>query len=626
MAGDPLSGATTYNTFDAFVGFDYNDDANSLADLTKLAYAVDIGATWGVTYQRSSKTAFTSAALKRHFGFGTIDGTNATTGGIYALDIADPSSPSVIKWIDVNTIGINTGADPRDGTTANSVASVPNAPSYDAAAYTQVGKIGIGDIDMQSDSTLWLVNLNDRSLYGIQNVHPNTTPTASDVVGPFALPITGCGSGESDVRPWGLEVYKGKVYIGAICSGESTQIDNNLHAYVFEFDPATNTMSSFFDFDMNYDRGTIEVGGSADIGDWQAWQTTFSDICKRPEGLPPSSVSCNGRRTNMQPILSDIEFDADGSMILGIMDRWGMQTQDDNYSPDPTASDTELYWLFIAPGDVLRVCNVDGTYIFEGGTGCAQSPANTNGGTADEYYNGDHGTKTNSTVLRETALGALLYLPGDDEVMATLWDPYVTYNSAGVTTLNNSTGAFNRRQLVYGPTSIGPIPPLPNDGTGAKGVGLGDIEAQCNAAPIEIGNYVWEEINANGIQDACEAPLDSVIIYLYNGQGDLVAIDTTDSQGEYYFNKTNISEYTLQADTILHSDSTYYLVVVGAIDSVFTTEVLTIGEQEFQLTGADSVLTGHNNSDLIDSDGVIVTTMSPIIALNGFPKAIARKV
>ena len=140
---------------------------------------------------------------------------------------------------------------------------------------------------MQSDSTLWLVNLNDRSLYGIQNVHPNTTPTASDVVGPFALPITGCGSGESDVRPWGLEVYKGKVYIGAICSGESTQIDNNLHAYVFEFDPATNTMSSFFDFDMNYDRGTIEVGGSADIGDWQAWQTTFSDICKRPEGLPP---------------------------------------------------------------------------------------------------------------------------------------------------------------------------------------------------------------------------------------------------------------------------------------------------------------------------------------------------
>lgn len=139
MAGDPLSGATTYNTFDAFVGFDYNDDANSLADLTKLAYAVDIGATWGVTYQRSSKTAFTSAALKRHFGFGTIDGTNATTGGIYALDIADPSSPSVIKWIDVNTIGINTGADPRDGTTANSVASVPNAPSYDAAAYTQVG-------------------------------------------------------------------------------------------------------------------------------------------------------------------------------------------------------------------------------------------------------------------------------------------------------------------------------------------------------------------------------------------------------------------------------------------------------------------------------------------------------
>ncbi len=619
VAGDPLSGAATYNTFDAFVGFDYDDDANSLTDLTDLAYAVDIGATWGVTYQRSSKTAFTSAALKRHFGFGTIDGTNATTGGIYALDIADHSTPSVIKWIDVNTIGINTGVDPRDGTTANSVASVPNAPSYDAAAYTQVGKIGIGDIDMQSDSTLWLVNLNDRSLYGIQNVHPDSTPTASDVLGPFALPVTGCGSGESDVRPWGLKVYKSKVYIGAICSGESTQVDANLHAYIFEFDPVTSTMSSFFDFDMNYDRGTIDVGGSGDVGDWKAWQTTFPDICKRPEGLPPSSISCNGRRTNMQPILSDIEFDADGSMILGIMDRWGMQTNDDNYSPDPTATDTELYWLFIAPGDVLRVCNIDGTYIFEGGAGCAQSPANTNGGTADEYYNGDHGTKTNTTVLRETALGALLYLPGEEEVMATLWDPYVTYNSAGVTTLNNSTGNFNRRQLVYGPTSIGPIPPLPNDGTGAKGVGLGDIEAQCNAAPIEIGNYVWEDLNANGLQEACEAPLDSVIIHLYNAQGNLVAIDTTDSKGEYYFNATNITAYTLQNDTILHTDSTYYVAIIGAIDSMFTNEVLTISEQEYQLTGMDSILVGHNNSDLIDSDGAIGDGVSPIIAVDGLP-------
>ena len=619
VAGDPLSGAATYNTFDAFVGFDYDSDANSTAGLTDLAYAVDIGATWGVTYQRSSKTAFTSATLKRHFGFGTIDGTNATTGGIYALDIADHSSPNVLKWIDVNTIGINTGTNPRDGTAANSVAAVPNAPSYDAAAYTQVGKIGIGDIDIQDDSTLWLVNLNDRSLYGIQHVHPNSTPTAADVLGPFALPITGCGSGESDVRPWGLKVYKGKIYIGAICSGESTQTDANLHAYIFEFDPITSTMSSFFDFDMNYDRGTIDVGGSGDIGDWKAWQTTFPDICKRPEGLPPSSISCNGRRTNMQPILSDIEFDADGSMILGIMDRWGMQTQDDNYSPDATAMDTELYWLFIAPGDVLRVCNVGGTYVFEGGVGCTQSPANTNGGTADEYYHGDHGTKTNSTVLRETALGALLYLPGDEEVMATLWDPYVTYNSAGVTTLNNSTGAFNRRQLVYGPTAIGPVPPLPNDGTGAKGVGLGDIEAQCNAAPIEIGNYVWEDRNGNGLQDACEIPLDSVIINLYNAQGDLVAIDTTDSNGAYYFNESNITAYTLQGDTTLYTDSTYYIVVMGAIDSVFTSEVLTITEQEYQLTGADSLLIGHTDSDLIDSDGMIGNELSVVAFVDGLP-------
>ena len=93
-------------------------------------------------------------------------------------------------------------------------------------------------------------------------------------------------------------------------------------------------------------------------------------------------------------------------------------------------------------------------------------------------------------------------------------------------------------------------------------------------------------------------PLDSVIINLYNAQGHLIAIDTTDNKGEYYFNETNITAYTLQSDTTLHSDSTYYIVVVVAIDSTFTNEVLTISEQEYQLTGSDSSLTGHINSDL----------------------------
>lgn len=148
---------------------------------------------------------------------------------------------------------------------------------------------------------------------------------------------------------------------------------------------------------------------------------------------------------------------------------------------------------------------------------------------------------------------------------------------------------------------------------------LSDIEAQCNAAPLEIGNYVWEDLNANGLQDACEAPLDSVIIHLYNEQGYLVAIDTTSSKGAYYFNETNITAHTLQNDTTLHSDSTYYIAIVGAIDSVFTQEVLTISEQEYQLTGADSILTGHHNSDVIDSDATIGNAMSPIMVVNGLP-------
>lgn len=614
VAGDPTSGDPAYDTFDAFVGFEYNSDANSKAGLTNLAYAVDLGTTWGVAYQRKSQAVFTSATLKRHFGFGTIDGANPTTGGIYAIEVDDLNNPNVIKWLDVNTIGINTGADPRDGSAANSLASVPNAPSYDAAAYTQAGKIGIGDIDLQEDSTLWLINLNDRSLYGIQNVNPNTTPAASDVLGPFSLPNTGCGSGEEDVRPWGLKVYKNKVYIGAICTGESSQDSLDLHAYIFEFDPLTNQMSSFFDFDMNYERGTIDVGGSYDTGDWKAWQTTWPDQCKRPEGLPPSSTSCDGRRSNMQPILADIEFDTDGSIIVGIMDRWGLQTQDDHYSPDPTATDTEQYWLFIAPGDILRVCNIDGDYVFEGGAGCDQTPANTNGGTADEYYHGDHGTKNDATVLRETGLGALLYLTGDDEVMMTQWDPYITYNSAGTTTLFNSTGNFNRRQLIYGPTSIGPIPPAPNEGDAAKGVGLGDLEAYCNSAPLEIGNYVWEDTDQDGLQDACEIGINGVTVELLKG-ATLIASTQTANNGQYYFSDKNAIDANLTwsgtgADTALLANIAYTIRISNAEGGSQQTPL-----NGFSLTTTDA---NSNNSDNIDNDANIVsTTNAEITAMTG---------
>ncbi|HID27012.1 MAG TPA: DUF11 domain-containing protein, partial [Methanosarcinales archaeon] len=76
-----------------------------------------------------------------------------------------------------------------------------------------------------------------------------------------------------------------------------------------------------------------------------------------------------------------------------------------------------------------------------------------------------------------------------------------------------------------------------------KASGIGDIEALCNPAPIEIGNYVWDDVNGNGIQDPNELVLENIEIKLYEGAV-LVGTATTDANGHYYFgglNNTNMA-------------------------------------------------------------------------------------
>ena len=475
---------------------------------------------------------------------------------------------------------INTGTNPRDGSAANSLAATPTTPSYDYAAYDLIGKIGIGDIDMQGDSTLWLVNLADRSLYGITNVDPGVTPTSSNVLGPISLPATGCGSGESDVRPWGLEVYQGKVYVGAVCSGETSQDSLDLHAYIFEYDPVSGVMTTFFDFDMNYERGRVGVS-ITDVGDWRVWQLA-------------ANFQIN-TRYNMQPMLTDIDFDGDGSLIIGIMDRWGMQVQDDQYDPDSTAMSTNTYGTYVALGDVLRACNVDGTLVFEGGTGCDYPALNTNGtddsgNDGNEYYQGDYGE--DDVYLHETAFGSLLYLTGNQEVMITQFDPFLAFNEGGIRTLDNTTGDLDRRYLIYDNSSVG---------VAAKGVGLGDLVASCADAPVEIGNYVWEDTDGDGIQDACEPGFSGVNVTLYDATGDSLTTVQTDANGQYYFNFD-----TPGLDTLL--PNTMYFIVVGESGQFDTgTSELTISGTDYTIT-LDSIGQGslprQNDSDGTLASGV----------------------
>lgn len=58
-----------------------------------------------------------------------------------------------------------------------------------------------------------------------------------------------------------------------------------------------------------------------------------------------------------------------------------------------------------------------------------------------------------------------------------------------------------------------------------------------------IGDFVWKDINDNGIQDPMEPGMSNVIVCLYNVQGGLIAKDTTDANGLYEFTNLNPGQY-----------------------------------------------------------------------------------
>jgi len=62
----------------------------------------------------------------------------------------------------------------------------------------------------------------------------------------------------------------------------------------------------------------------------------------------------------------------------------------------------------------------------------------------------------------------------------------------------------------------------------------------------KVGNYVWNDCNGNGIQDAGEAPLANIRVELYNESEELVQYTFTNVNGEYVFESIYPGEYYLR--------------------------------------------------------------------------------
>jgi len=71
-------------------------------------------------------------------------------------------------------------------------------------------------------------------------------------------------------------------------------------------------------------------------------------------------------------------------------------------------------------------------------------------------------------------------------------------------------------------------------------------ETETAVVPANVGNWVWYDDNANGMQDPGELGVPNVLVTLYNSTGSQLETRVTDANGYYYFNDVYPGDYYLK--------------------------------------------------------------------------------
>ncbi|EME64368.1 hypothetical protein H074_03340 [Amycolatopsis decaplanina DSM 44594] len=487
---------------------------------TVLNTQAQVGTTWGLAYDKYRGRIFQSAFAKRYTTYGPEGG-----GAIYTTPLDGSGAPKLFAKIPGAAI---TGHGPVDMRKDQFFVDVPGKESIGGIALTEDGK------------TLHAVNLRTRSLVSFDATGDTARPGKT-----VRIPDPGCASPD-DWRPFGLTAHDAKLYVGGVCSAESTKRRQDLKAVVYTYDGAEFT--PVLTHGLDYLRGYVIAGHQDDnTAHWNPWDTDLASWDK---------FIRNGPAMNPQPALASMEFTRDGSMILGFRDRF-MDVVGAGLDPRPGVDKVNNG---MSGGDITMACAAPGGgYDWEGTGVCPNhsTPA-TNGHEPDgvvEYFQGDFfdPNRSGNGLHQETAQGSVAYIPQQQWVISTELDPAQNVSSNGVGYYDVESGIGpGHDNPKHGYQFVGPVNSF------GKAGGLGDIAYQAANAPIQIGNLVWFDGDRNGIQDpnrTDEVPLAQAKVNLLDAGGKQVATTRTDKAGEYYFGGvgadyqlTRGAKYTVQFD------------------------------------------------------------------------------
>jgi hypothetical protein len=668
--GNPIAAiAGDAATTPAFYSFNYMASQRSttgISSRTSLATAAQIGSCWGVAHNKYNSKVYTSALIKRFSGLGPGGPTGSPNplnapGTIYEINPSIANSGKFFFSMDALGPSYYTHSHTAGNAlcvkdnVARGLINLLGAISADPTTFDQVGKTGIGDIELSDDGRyLWLTNLYDQKLYRIDltsatNPIAPTAATASALITSWSLPSLPTANGV--LRPWGLKFYHNKIYVGVVNSGENhltanstTNVNTNYdattitggsfstgNANILEFNfTGTGTWNNILTIPLNYPRGNA-ADENFDIKRWFNWANTSAIY----------GIGTGGNaQIRPQPILSSIEFDVDGSLMIAFMDRLGNQTGIHQWNEAGTG---DKYGE--SGGDLLRAYN-NGCGNFELESNGKEGPSSPKPATAGanhgqgpgsgvfptspsfvndpnygtgygEFYHKDRYWWTASFIPHnETNLGSIAFLPGSNEVMSAVMDPF-DINSNGVLRFSNNTG-----------DSLGGYELIPNSelGTFAKACSLGDIEFMESNAPIEIGNRVWSDANNDGIQGADEDGMSGVKIELYHpASSTIIGSVLTNSNGNFYFSSASGSNITGVAYNLNIQPNTNYIVRLATSGAGSAWDpIINSGMggpiNGGPLTGSENALTaviGNGNIGQSDNDAVIINGVPSILITTG---------
>lgn len=502
---------------------------------TTMATLGQTGAIYGQGWHAQSKSMYLGAFAKRFVPFGP--------GGSGAIYVRRGGAPTLF-W--------------STGSAANRAA--PGGNWFQDPWDSEITKFGWGDLEVIGNR-LFAVNLENRSLY-VFEIDPATGAMVGNA--PAAvLPIPGIARAQGDARPFGLGSRDGQLYVGGVDSGEAGGATPT--AWILRFDPATSSFASspVATFGLGFERGcayrfstALNPGGCGPLdasANWRNWGSPPSSIdTPQLDGLSVTRV--NRFQVNPQPILSDIVFDDAGNMSVGFRDRYGDRLARElpiGNVPNPVwagLGDVPVYLNGYSFGDTLRLARTGATWSLEnngtagGVTGTANGGYGPGGG---EFYDGDNSLYIvdNSGVPTleghdEVNMGGLYHQPGTDGVATTSYDLFGVWDSLGVRWMSDtgndapkgrdSTDLNTRGYSLWKGT-------LGGDRPFGKTNGLGDLEAMCDQAPLEIGDFVWFDRNNDGVQGPTEPVLPGVAVTLVDSAGASIATATTDAGGHYWF-------------------------------------------------------------------------------------------